>query len=660
MLLDYQAAPPAIASATPPKPQSRSKLMLLGGVLLPAFALAIDRLLGALLDPMNLPWLTLASFLVPVLHLALWRRPDAPWAPVLPGFTLVIAGYFAAIFLPILPLVLIISVFVIGLPMLAPFTACAAAIAALLRCRNAPAFATRAIAGAAVALLALVVTELPAWFAREAVSAVSGHSYWVSMPGAGSALARLCNGRQTPLELWAWRGHSGRDACALSYLATGAERDPQPQGRWDWFRGQTETGPRIAALHLAASEINGEIDGVAGTQSIDWILEFRNDGEAQQEARLRVALPPQGVVRQVSLWVNGEERQAAFGGSEQVRAAYQKVAMVQRRDPLLVTWAGRDEIYVQAFPVQPKSRMRIRLGIVAPLGDRFVPPRIVEQNMDGRAHRLKLSGDDGVTARRALVRPVRDPLDSAWMIAAHRLPPAPLPSPVTVVIDGSVWMQPHAEAASRDLLELVNKTHGRVLVAGETPVEVSSLAGARFAAGADNVPALLRAVRETPQGGAVIWMHGPQPHLYESTAELERELERGVPLYGYRVQAGANQVWNAIGRLPGVRPLQDLSELHRRDWTWLRLPATAEAIDRPDGAALWAAGEDAAMAKRYRVVTRKVGAVVLERDEQYHENGLTPPPSTDAAPTPEPATWILVLTGAVLAVKLRKKFLLAS
>ena len=101
---------------------------------------------------------------------------------------------------------------------------------------------------------------------------------------------------------------------------------------------------------------------------MEWTLIFRNDSNAQREARAEVQLPPGGVVSRLTLWVNGEEREAAFAGRGRVREAYQKVAIQQRRDPVLVTTAGRDHVLVQCFPVPPnQGEMKIRLGITLPL-----------------------------------------------------------------------------------------------------------------------------------------------------------------------------------------------------------------------------------------------------------------------------------------------------
>src|SRR5262252_7000064 len=97
-------------------------------------------------------------------------------------------------------------------------------------------------------------------------------------------------------------------------------------------------------------------------------IEFRNAGVMAREARLEIALPPGGVVSRATLWVNGEEKDGAYGGRAEVRAAYQKVAVVQRRDPLLVTTRGADRVLAQAFPVgRNGGTIKFKIGITAPL-----------------------------------------------------------------------------------------------------------------------------------------------------------------------------------------------------------------------------------------------------------------------------------------------------
>ncbi len=96
-------------------------------------------------------------------------------------------------------------------------------------------------------------------------------------------------------------------------------------------------------------------------------MEFLNQSHRQREARAEIALPPGSVVSRLTLWINGVPQEAAFGTRNQTRAAYQKVVQ-RRRDPVLVTTAGRDRILLQCFPVPPNGGiMKLRVGITSPI-----------------------------------------------------------------------------------------------------------------------------------------------------------------------------------------------------------------------------------------------------------------------------------------------------
>ena len=96
-------------------------------------------------------------------------------------------------------------------------------------------------------------------------------------------------------------------------------------------------------------------------------MDFKNQSNFQREARAKIKLPPGAVVSRLTLWINDEEREAAFAARGKVTEAYTQVVR-RRRDPVLVTTAGPDRILVQCFPVPPDGRtMKIRIGITAPL-----------------------------------------------------------------------------------------------------------------------------------------------------------------------------------------------------------------------------------------------------------------------------------------------------
>jgi hypothetical protein len=124
---------------------------------------------------------------------------------------------------------------------------------------------------------------------------------------------------------------------------------------------------RIRGLAMLDSRQDSVVSPDSGASYTEWTMVFKNTSARQQEARAMVMLPPGGVVSRLTLWIDGEEREAAFGGRSQVKEAYRKVVQ-RRRDPVLVTTAGPDRVLVQCFPVPPDNgTMKIRIGITAPL-----------------------------------------------------------------------------------------------------------------------------------------------------------------------------------------------------------------------------------------------------------------------------------------------------
>src|SRR5262249_10838777 len=103
--------------------------------------------------------------------------------------------------------------------------------------------------------------------------------------------------------------------------------------RFDDDQGGAQVGGRVPGLHLASSRLDGSISADDLVAYLEWTIEFRNSAVIANEARLQIALPPGGVVSRATLWVNDEEREAAYGGRGEVRAAYQSVVRRQR-DPL--------------------------------------------------------------------------------------------------------------------------------------------------------------------------------------------------------------------------------------------------------------------------------------------------------------------------------------
>jgi Vault protein inter-alpha-trypsin domain len=350
--------------------------------------------------------------------------------------------------------------------------------------------------------------------------------------------------------------------------------------QFDEDLGGTQVGGRLNGLHMVSSRIDGSISGDDVVAYLEWTVEFRNSAALAREARLQLALPPGGVVSRATLWINGEEREAAYGGRGEVRAAYQRVAVQQRRDPLLVTTQGADRVLAQAFPVPPNGgTIKFKIGITAPLElidaskARLTLPAVVDRNfsfpadthhgvwiegkqalsaslpgltssrVDAQLFRLSGSvGDRALSSTRQTITVDRNP--NAGKLAARIGDGAPVVQEVArgapaagalmLVIDGSARLADKATELIKSLDTIPATAKVGVIIASE-PMQrvgiapwsdvhkqnvVRLLRAASFRGGQDNAPAIAEALQplEAEPGSTLLWIHGPQPVAFRDTA----------------------------------------------------------------------------------------------------------------------------------------------
>lgn len=428
--------PAPVSPGDAPSPRKRlttrgSRFLLwLFGVALPAFTLGFElwtqACAGDMFDPTPTWWHALLVALVPLTHataLLVLQRPDRVlprWLWWAQSFAAGVAGGYALLFLPLTPFALIGTVFLVGFLPLSPLLAWISALVVgsalkqqAVQTRTPP--PAHRWLGWVAALLCLAAPSAPGvlthqWLAtavhgspEESTRAVQ----WLRRFGSEDALLRACYGQTR--NVWSDMGllrrprMSPEQIQSVFFRVTGqpynARKPPLSSLRgpgartlrdfeWDNAVGGTAVAGHVAGLSLNASRLDAMGNADDGWGYTEWTLEFRNDHDFQaREARAEIQLPPGGVVSRVTLWVNGEEREAAFAGTGEVRAAYQQVAVVKRRDPILVTHAGPDRVLVQCFPVPAQGGlMKVRLGITAPLSPvspgevAFVWPRFTERN----------------------------------------------------------------------------------------------------------------------------------------------------------------------------------------------------------------------------------------------------------------------------------------
>lgn len=613
-----------------PKPGT---LHLWLGVIYPAavivFELATRWCAQSFFDPMPTWAHALAVAAVPAGNFFLWLAlrdrlaVDPRWLALASGLSLGVAALYALVFLPLMPLAMIgIILYGIGLLPLAPLASLlsAARLGVSLRDRYPGRALGRTIGsgfGAAVAVL--IALDVPAaatrigvgWAASQDEAQRQRGLALLRTVGDDDLLLRLCyeavgrpSGLLSAFVMFGGTGLFGVEADPraqstttvreIFYRVTGEPFNARPapfeggtwarfaEFQWDNDHGGTEVGGRIKGLDLVASRIDGTIDAADAVSYLEWIVEYRNVSGLDREARVEFALPPGGVVSRATLWVNGEEREAAYAGRGEARAAYERVAVQQRRDPLLVTTKGADRVLAQAFPVPRNGgSIRFKIGITAPLelGNdgkaHLTLPAILDRNFSFASstphtvwiesktpieptqgttpsrtgegfHRVELRLDDGALARKRPVITVVRPADAVAVaarlghgpeiiqeIAARSLPQ---PSAMMVVIDGSRRIGPRADAIALALEKIPDGTPAGVIIAGDGQPQLriapwskaqrakaqALIREADYHGGQDNAPALKAALQalEPHEGAILLWVHGPQPVAFRDTASL--------------------------------------------------------------------------------------------------------------------------------------------
>ncbi|MBI3929175.1 MAG: hypothetical protein HY319_26760 [Armatimonadetes bacterium] len=698
-----------------------------------------------LFDPMPTAVHSLLILMVPVANFVV--RRDVEWGDrlrpgigLLSGMAVGVAGFYTVMFAPLTPLGVVTIPFCgIGFLLLAPALSLIGALSARAMLGrkwgiHPPGFWR----GVGIAMLVLLLAELPGAATRLGMHAAAGGSH------GGLSMLRAIGDEEFMLRSCYVRPSSTTDmlsfllslddpldpeeARKIYYRVTGRPFNASPPPPsvherglladedwvWDSEQGAEDVGGRLKHLFLEDSIMVATLDPDAALGYTEWTLVFRNDhGWQNHEARAQIALPPGGTVSRVTLWVEGEPREAAFGSRSQTRQAYEEVVQ-QSRDPLLVTTAGPDRVMLQCFPVPARGgTMKVRIGITAPLELESNAltlarlPYFVERNFTQERdvpHTVKVDSPATLEATRlespelgrlegkvpdlyladVLIQAARDPsVRRVWasdrtgtMVTGALREAAPgRPERPVFVVDGSSRMQSVVQEISAAMPAT------RVIFAGDELQEMpaSELGGASFVGGQDAVPALMRAFAEP--GATVVYIHAPQPVELAPVEELRPLVQKGSRLYDFQVGLGPNRVLEALDGLENVEVVRRRGSVGEDLQGFLagleepRLQMLLSQITVPAGeessdhlVRLWAASqvedlrgkghldEAVKLAVGQQLVTPVSGAVVLENTEQYERAGLQAVDPGTVPTIPEPEVWALVLVClAVLALARQRR-----
>lgn len=630
-----------------PRPRGRTfwrAMLALIGIALPIYTLLFELLTNicgqSFFDPVPTIWHALLIALVPFANLLAFRASCArrPWTNrvgMLLGAALVVSSIYTLLFVTIMPITMVYTLMgaLLGgllLPLtIHPAVPLLSLIATSLLVRRYLAYGREsgrrtvrpALVGGMLALFCVVILEGPKTATRVLLERYLDDSSdtralaMLRSVGDERTLLRAAYGELLPRnDFLGWLSagtfhffdelrsmtalpvEQSRDAY---YRITGKSFSAEPyrsaRSRAPGFlwlvaseHGADRVGGRAEGVELVSSTIDGSIDVKSATSYTEWTMIVTNRSRANEEARAEVLLPAGGYVTRATLWINGEEREAAFGGRAQVRQAYERVVR-GTRDPLLVTTLGRDRVLVQCFPIPPDGgEMKIRIGITAPLTvgrnepPTLVLPSIVDANFKAahgladavwmeagariesqepdlvpaviEAGRFSLRGGRvfrwGAATEVSVAEAGVEPISVARNFETGQLVrqrfderTRPAVTNIAIVVDGSVSLAKRREDVSHIIESLPTGMNVSAIVAGDEIVPISpgfkvgntdvlreighAARDYRYTGGADNGTALRRAwdLLSGRPNSAVLWIHGPQPVKLRS-AESLAQLER--------------------------------------------------------------------------------------------------------------------------------------
>lgn len=646
--------------------------LLFAGVILPAISITVEAsshiCAEVFFDPLPSTWHLLIVIFVPLAQLQVWFaiRKAAPDRLRLAGFlnsaVIAISFFYSIVYLPILPLGLLTVIIGLGFLPLAPYFSLIAAVIMRYRLKQIsatapnPGFSVKTrglIAGLGVTLAVLGVIELPSTLTRIGLQKAASSSPQTRAEGirflrtfaSKDELLRSCysqTGSATDLIGFAFSIQNPitpTEARKIYYRVTGEAFDasappervgggrivPRETFDFDSDQGGTRIAGKLQGLSLGSSQIAATVDSNGGVGYMEWTMVFQNQALEQREARAEVQLPPGAVVSRLNLWINGEPREAAFAGRTKVTQAYQQVAIRQRRDPVLVTTAGRDRVLVQCFPVPVGGEMKIRLGITISLlledqtHASLVMPHFVNRNFripddvrhsvwvesnnvmgwsrlynpDQTPHgALAYSGaisDSDLSQYESSIKIQREKFDEVWSPNPFE-PNYVIKQTVTeqtpqhlqrivIAVDTSESMRKWVPAIQSAINTSLPKGFDVKLVFTEIDglydgVAVvdredvwGSLQAAQFGGGADNTPALRKAwtlAAEKPGNNAIVWIHNPQGLLLDSLDDLKQRWDvspYGPTLYSLQITNGADEIMKQLDGFNEVKSVTRTKDL---------------------------------------------------------------------------------------------------
>lgn len=299
---------------------------------------------------------------------------------------------------------------------------CAIYVAHLIRCRMEFASSRRHVifnigAGLVLGILAFICAESKSWcvrFAEKSALATNAAERkeglgWLRLLNTEKWLKMECSDSRSVGIVGLFVPIKNSDVQKLYFTVTGKpfrdEKDENFSSMSDEYLSRHVVGERIPGLKLVRSAINGACspDNLAST--IGWTYVFHNDTPSAKEARAEIALPPDAVITDFTVWQDGEPIEANFAATGKATNQANNVE-IGHENTGMISSLGRNRYLLHCYPVAEGKELRVQTTMVVPMrletlnSATLTLPRFVCSNfgLDGE-HNLHLESNHKLSSK---------------------------------------------------------------------------------------------------------------------------------------------------------------------------------------------------------------------------------------------------------------------
>jgi Ca-activated chloride channel homolog len=112
-------------------------------------------------------------------------------------------------------------------------------------------------------------------------------------------------------------------------------------------------------LEVVSHQVTVDINDLLATTTVD--QEFYNPNNSSLEGYYLFPLPAGAVIKNFSMWIDGREQRAELLDAVKARTIYEDIVR-RLRDPALLEYDGRGVFKARLFPIEPRSRKKIKIA----------------------------------------------------------------------------------------------------------------------------------------------------------------------------------------------------------------------------------------------------------------------------------------------------------